>query len=145
MRLPPQPCFYKEVNISFIPLCLLPLQIVLNPRISGQLLGGVMGRERDEERMEALRDPVCVTRARLAQGHMRCNLRRSHRGACLLCVCMSDNSGFTPLPRQPDQHPFQQKAVSLEGRKRAEEESRPETRGFPSPTSGMWAKIGTLQ
>lgn len=43
MRLPPQPCFYKEVNISFISLCLLPLQIVLNPRISAQLLGGVMG------------------------------------------------------------------------------------------------------
>lgn len=43
MRLPPQPCFYKEVNISFIPLCLLPLQIVLTPRISAQLLGGVMG------------------------------------------------------------------------------------------------------
>lgn len=31
-RLPLEPCFYIEVNISFIPPCLLPLQMVLKPR-----------------------------------------------------------------------------------------------------------------
>lgn len=33
MRLPPQPCFYKEVNISFIPLCLLPPTNCIKPQI----------------------------------------------------------------------------------------------------------------
>lgn len=32
MRLPAEPSFYIEVNISFIPPCLLPRQMVLNPQ-----------------------------------------------------------------------------------------------------------------